>query len=300
MSHGEAISFWRSAMSSHFINRRRFKSLGARVLPEALKRQVRGVLHGYRDSRVHLPVAFASDQEGPLVTIDGRIRLRFAEADRLGVRTHLTDHGAAVEEMAGFIEIAAHATTFFDVGADRGIFSLIFCATGEGRRAVAYEPSAGRFAAAVALAALNGVGPRLMLRQAALSMAGGRASGTVFTDGTFVVDSHDPEGEAAEMEMSTIDDEVERLGLVPDVMKIDVEGHEYEVLRGAKRLLRNHKPVLCLELHLDVLERRGIAPAGIVADLQAHGYRFRSCVGHPLSPADISDSVHAVLRCVAF
>ena len=100
--------------------------------------------------------------------------------------------------------------------------------------------------------------------------------------------------------MTTVDREVDALGLVPDVMKIDVEGYEFEVLRGAQGLLRSRKPVLCLELHLDLLERRGIPPAELVASLQSHGYHFRSCVGRPLDPSDISDSMHAILRFVAF
>jgi FkbM family methyltransferase len=287
-------------MSTHLIARRRLKELAARTLPEALKKRMRGLLYGYRRSRVSLPVAFLSDPSGPAVVIADRIRLRFAEQDRQAIRTHVADHGAAVEEMSSFIDIAANARTLFDVGADRAIFSLVFCGLGDGRRAVAYEPSPSRFGAAVRLAALNGIDGRLMLRQAALGAIHGRTSGTLFADGTMVPGSRDPTGTAADVEMTTVDREVEALGLVPDVMKIDVESYEYEVLRGAQALLRTRKPVLCLELHLDLLERRGIAPIEIVANLQSHGYQFRSCVGRPLDPSDISDSLHAVLRFVAF
>jgi len=283
-------------MAAHLIARRRLKSLARRTLPEAFKKRVRGLLYGYRRSRVALPLAFHA---GPSVVIDGRIRLRFEEQDRPAVRTHFADHGAAVEEMASFIGIADHARTFFDIGADRGIFSAVFCAMGDGRRAVAYEPSPVRFRAARALAALNGFDGRLILRQAALGTTSGRATGTLFGDGTVVPESNDPDGEMADMEMTTVDREVESLAIVPDVMKIDVEGYEYEVLRGARRLLRQRKPVLCLELHLDLLERRGIAPAAIVEDLLSYGYQFRSCVGRPLAPADITDSMHAILRFVA-
>lgn len=247
-----------------------------------------------------LPVAFSSEPAGPAVVIKDRIRLRFAEQDRLAIRTHLVDHGAAIEEMSSFIDIAAHAKTLFDVGADHAIFSLVFCGLGDGRRAVAYEPSPSRFAAATELAALNGVDGRLMLRQAALGAIHGRASGTIFADGTMVAESHDPTGTAADVEMTTVDREVDALGFVPDVMKIDVEGYEFEVLRGAQGLLRRRKPMLCLELHLDLLERRGTPPAELLANLQTYGYRFRSCVGRPLAPADISDSMHAILRLVAF
>jgi hypothetical protein len=143
-------------MSTHLIARRRLKELAARTLPEALKRRMRGLLYGYRRSRVSLPVAFLSDPSGPVVVIADRIRLRFAEQDRPAIRTHVADHGAAVKEMSSFIDIAASAGTFFDVGADRAIFSLVFCGLGGGRRAVAYEPSPGRFGAAVRLAGSTG------------------------------------------------------------------------------------------------------------------------------------------------
>jgi FkbM family methyltransferase len=288
-----------TSVPTHLISRRRLKALAARLLPEALKRRVRGLLYGYRQSRVSLPAVFHSDASGPAVVIDNRIRLRFAEQDRRGIRTHFADHGAAIEEMSSFIDIAADARTFFDIGADRGIFSLVFCALGDDRRAVAYEPSPGRFAAAAELAVLNGVDGRLTLRQAALGTTHGRAGGTLFADGTMVPGPHDPTGTPADVEMTTVDREVEALGLVPDVMKIDVEGYEYEVLRGAQALLRARKPVLCLELHLDLLERRGISPAELLANLQSLGYHFRSCVGSPLAPSDVSDSLHAILRFVA-
>jgi FkbM family methyltransferase len=35
----------------------------------------------------------------------------------------------------------------------------------------------------------------------------------------------------------------------PSVVKIDVEGHEIDVLRGAEKTLRNHKPALIVEIH---------------------------------------------------
>lgn len=47
----------------------------------------------------------------------------------------------------------------------------------------------------------------------------------------------------------TIDDLLGELDLIPQVIKIDVEGAECSVLRGAKKLLTNHKPVLLIEVH---------------------------------------------------
>ena len=46
-----------------------------------------------------------------------------------------------------------------------------------------------------------------------------------------------------------IDDLVEKLGLNPSFIKIDVEGAEYEVLQGAINTLKNYKALIMLEKH---------------------------------------------------
>jgi len=97
----------------------------------------------------------------------------------------------------------------------------------------------------------------------------------------------------------SIDAEVDTLKLVPDLLKVDVEGYEYEVIAGARRLLAERKPAICLELHLDLLERRGQSAARVIGELEAHGYRFRSCTGEPLSTSQIVNSMHVVRRLIA-
>jgi FkbM family methyltransferase len=48
----------------------------------------------------------------------------------------------------------------------------------------------------------------------------------------------------------SIDSLIEKDNLpLPGIIKIDVEGAEYEVLKGAKNLLTNFKPVLIIEIH---------------------------------------------------
>ena len=42
---------------------------------------------------------------------------------------------------------------------------------------------------------------------------------------------------------------------IPSFIKIDVEGAELLVLRGAERLLRRHRPTLVLSTHSDDLDR---------------------------------------------
>lgn|GEM_PF-4111273 len=47
---------------------------------------------------------------------------------------------------------------------------------------------------------------------------------------------------------------------VPDMVKIDVEGHEDEVLRGGLETLANRKTTLIIELHSVQLRRPGVDP----------------------------------------
>lgn len=46
-----------------------------------------------------------------------------------------------------------------------------------------------------------------------------------------------------------LDQAVELLELQPGFLKIDVEGFEEEVLKGARRTITTHRPVLLLEFH---------------------------------------------------
>lgn len=50
-----------------------------------------------------------------------------------------------------------------------------------------------------------------------------------------------------------IDDLVESLTLIPSMISIDVEGSEWEVLRGAEQTLRNYHPRIYLSLHPEFL-----------------------------------------------
>ena len=73
--------------------------------------------------------------------------------------------------------------------------------------------------------------------------------------------------------IDTIDHYGAANGVVPDVIKIDVDGYEAKVLPGAMETLRDHRPVLLLELHREKFIRRfGVSRADIVRPLFDLGY----------------------------
>jgi FkbM family methyltransferase len=279
--------------------RRRVKQLIAPLLPESWKAPFRARLFGYGAAAIVLPVHFSTDERGPVVTIGDRVDLRFREEDRLDVNYQFVENGDAVDEIARFIELAASATTLFDVGASKGVFSQIFCLLQPTVRAVSFEPSAPAMMDARALAELNGCVPRITFRQAAVGRAAGRASGHLSREGFVSIGSGTTDEPRNEFEMTSLDQEVGALGVVPDLVKIDVEGYELEVLIGARQLLARERPPMCLELHLDLLERRGVRAQAVTSELQSHGYRFSSCSGAELSAAQICHSAKAILRFIA-
>ena len=53
-------------------------------------------------------------------------------------------------------------------------------------------------------------------------------------------------------------------------IKIDVEGHELDIIRGAKNLLKRDKPNLLVEIE----ERHtGISPEQVIREIKGHGYK---------------------------
>lgn len=139
---------------------------------------------------------------------------------------------------------------FVDVGAHVGLYTVAAARHGSGR-VLAFEPNPSARAQLTANVALNGCRNVLVV-----PMAVGDAPGTALLH---VPRTPDPsfsslaagrfaEGEPIDVEVTTVDAEVEASRLRPTVVKIDVEGGELAVVRGMQRTLERHRPVLLVEV----------------------------------------------------
>ncbi|HWJ72454.1 MAG TPA: FkbM family methyltransferase [Kaistia sp.] len=63
--------------------------------------------------------------------------------------------------------------------------------------------------------------------------------------------------------VETLDDWSSANLLYPDFIKIDVEGYEFEVLRGAANIIRDRSPAVLVELHCDLAREFGNVPDDI-------------------------------------
>jgi FkbM family methyltransferase len=101
------------------------------------------------------------------------------------------------------------------------------------------------------------------------------------------------------VQMSSIDDFCNETSVIPDLLKIDVEGFEHEVLLGAQNVLRNHMPIIFLEFHLFFLESRGIYPKDTLAILKKSSYKLYDLSGCLKSPEQHINTFQRIIKILA-
>lgn len=145
----------------------------------------------------------------------------------------------------------------YDVGANVGFFALI-CAklTGCSGRVEAFEPNPNCATSCRYNFALNDFG-HATVHDIAVSDSNGVISFEVPKDSTalghITLDDGSARNEARlsfQVRATRLDDYVdERKLLPPDLMLIDVEGHELSVLKGAVETIKKHLPIINCEVH---------------------------------------------------
>jgi FkbM family methyltransferase len=182
----------------------------------------------------------------------------------------------------------------YDCGANLGLYPRFLVGTLGAGRVVAFEPSPDNRRFLAANLALGGIADRVTVLPMALADEDGMAEFQVddvqTSSGTL---SKVTGGTASEgrrnLRLAPLTDQVlcRRLDTVvteeklppPDVIKIDVEGAEALVLRGAAGLLRERRPALVVELH-------GPEPAqAVLSLLHDFGYACAAKVSPHIHPA---------------
>jgi FkbM family methyltransferase len=168
-------------------------------------------------------------------------------------------------------------TVVYDVGAHVGIISLgaakLVGGTGH---VVAFEPDPENAAALHESVLLNHFQDRMQIVQAAVwshSEPGGiafRRSKTHASQGGVLADANEPvlaSGDVIQVPAIRLDDFIATGAPAPDLIKIDVEGGEYEVLCGGLQLFQSERPDIIVEVH------HSRAAEQIAAWLERYRYR---------------------------
>jgi len=148
-------------------------------------------------------------------------------------------------------------STFYDVGGNAGYFSFIASTVITRGQILSFEPMAANIAIFEEHLRRNSrrAGTsRITLIPCAVADREKTVQFTndpVLTGSNTYVDSQflQPSVEKIDVKCVSIDSLIAQGSPPPDVIKIDVEGAEFDVLRGARETLRTHRPHLLLATH---------------------------------------------------
>jgi FkbM family methyltransferase len=209
------------------------------------------------------------------------------------------------EQVAEFDQFLAHCTpgmVLFDLGCHFGLFALAAVHFGgPTARAVAVDPSPLAERVVRYQARVNGVEDRVrVMRAAAGERTGsqGMVSAGIGSAGYFVrPDADHPTSEQVQVPTVSVDQLASELG-VPTHLKVDVEGFELGVLRGAENTLGGpNPPHVFLELHTQLIREAGGNPQECLAFLRERGFNIADVGGQALPDEDVLK--HPLIRLLA-
>jgi FkbM family methyltransferase len=193
------------------------------------------------------------------------------------------------EEIAFIRHLLKPGDIVVDVGAHIGFFAIQMADTvGPGGRVYAFEPFDANAELLERSIHENGFEERVFLLRAAAGERSGAATltyaaETLNSGGAYLLRQGTaplPGNVERKVAMVALDD-VHLPGPVR-LIKMDVEGAEPQVIKGALRLLERDKPIILSELHPTQLERASGATAdAFLAQLADIGYRARDLTGAP-------------------
>ena len=162
-----------------------------------------------------------------------------------------------------------------DIGANIGYFSLLAASlVGPAGGVFAIEPLAANVRVLTANRILNGFDHIQITAAAASDKTGTVSIGASYTDGIIGKIPQLPEAAlACDYVLAVPVDMIVRSKI--DLIKIDVEGHEYRAILGASETIRQWRPVIVSEFSLGGLQANsGVTPVSYLEMLRSFGYRI--------------------------
>lgn len=140
-------------------------------------------------------------------------------------------------DMSFVLDTLKPGDLFVDIGANVGSYTVLASKVC-GARTIAVEPDPGAAAALRRNIEVNGIADRVQVVEAALGASAGTIDFTVGRD-TMNRVAQPGDGAVRQVDIRTLDDVLG--GEVPRVIKIDVEGFEADVFRGAAATLADYR-----------------------------------------------------------
>jgi FkbM family methyltransferase len=171
-------------------------------------------------------------------------------------------------DMAFVLHLLRPGDLFVDVGANVGSYTLLAASTGA--NCVSFEPLPDTYRKLVRNIGMNGLMSRVDAVNAGVGSSSGelRFTADLDTDNHVVIDTY--QGREERVTVTTLDEKVGDRNV--SLVKIDVEGFEAEVIRGARRLLRTRPPAALIIEANDASHRYSSDEEGFVELMRGFGY----------------------------
>ncbi len=140
----------------------------------------------------------------------------------------------------------------FDIGAHLGYYSLLLAkCVGPGGRVVSFEAAPRNFSTLQRNILINNLDNVELINLAVFSksgMIGMSVSPRDAASGDWSI-SRQVNGDSIQVQTIPLDEFCEANQVLPDFLKIDVEGAEYDVLMGGRETIARSQPTMLIELH---------------------------------------------------
>jgi FkbM family methyltransferase len=173
----------------------------------------------------------------------------------------------------------------FDIGSFLGIYAMLAArAAGRHGRVLAFEPTTWSHGVLNDHVRMNALDDRIQTRNAAVGAQRVRRPLVTFEGEPYrnmIATANDESGNGPSVEVLSVDEVCEAIGRAPDWIRMDVQGMEFDVLRGAARLLHEsgRRVRIVAEMHPTEWPKYGITPKEAPALLADLGLRARSLDG---------------------
>lgn len=208
--------------------------------------------------------------------ITDEVEIALCDESRYGAEFFCWRSPQMVDEMRAFIREAKGKQRFMDVGALHGIFSLVFLAVSPDGWAMAYEPHPNACEMLRANARHRAIG----VCERALSDKIGELKMHDEFGCHLVADVNGP------ISVVTIHGLDECCAFRPDLLKIDIEGHEHVLLPHLLPYLQEQRPTVLLEVHPKMIARSGGDIGNLCAAIRSLGCQIIDTADDQLKSAD--------------
>lgn len=211
---------------------------------------------------------------------DGNLSLRLDKGSYMGNCIYWSGYYSR-DELAVLGKILKKDMTFVDVGANNGYFTLFAAKRLTEGTVISFEPVKQIYENLLFNIDLNNF-------RNVLTYNSGLSNGKVKEMDIFTSEDEICDGlstlyptnkrtkKIGKIKLSSLDEIADELFLKAiDVIKIDVEGAEFEVLKGSQKVLSKFKPKILIEINDETFHAAGYNVKDLTDFLKTFGYRFK-------------------------